>query len=134
MVEVTPEQKEALTNETMAILNRIGFAVEWFGPETLIIRGIPTAVPNTDAPDLFQQILADLARGGTGKEQPILDKIIATIACRHAVKAGDILSEQEIHGLLKDLAACTKPYTCPHGRPTQVKISREEIKRLFWRS
>ncbi len=134
VVEVTPEQKEALTNETMAILNRIGFAVEWFGPEMLIIRGIPTAVPNTDAPDLFQQILADLARGGTGKEQPILDKIIATIACRHAVKAGDILSEQEIHGLLKDLAACTKPYTCPHGRPTQVKISREEIKRLFWRS
>jgi DNA mismatch repair protein MutL len=81
-------------------------------------------------------MLGDLmeAGGETRRERKLSEEIVAKTVCRHAVKANDILGRAELEKLIVDLHKCDLPYTCPHGRPTMILLSRDELEKKFGRA
>lgn len=119
-----------LVAEYLGELRVLGIELESFGANTFILRGIP----------------GELAKEKTGWNQVILeiidaqlkgenwqDKAAISLACKGAIKAGDYLTNRQIHGLLAQLAATENPFTCPHGRPIIVKLESQELLRRFGR-
>lgn len=122
----------ALLPDTLDVFKELGFDLEWFGPDSLLMRALPSGCKISDGADLLHQIIHDLIDTKPAST-PIKERILTIMACRTAVKAGDRLTEQEATVLLKELAACDNPYTCPHGRPTQIRLDREAIYKMFRR-
>ena len=111
-------------------LKGLGFVLEDFGPATYLVREIPLALTEVD----ISAFLADFAdsRAGSWSGEELYDRM-ATMACKAAVKAHDVLSDEEVSRLLTDLSACENPFSCPHGRPTFLKMSQSDIERDFKR-
>jgi len=84
----------------------------------------------------FTDVLAKLGEAGTTEEASAGKRIrrVAMAACKAAVKANDHMSERECHALINTLMSLPNPYTCPHGRPTTIEITRVEIQRKFKRT
>ena len=113
-------------------LAEIGYDISDFGPNTFIIRGIPEYM-NLEEADLFARSYFDMIDDNNYiSNQIVLDKIIMK-SCKSAVKANEKLSEHEIHDLIKALSKCKNPYSCPHGRPTFIKIRKYDVERAFKR-
>lgn len=112
-------------------LKRMGYAIDDFGAGSFIIREIPEYMSFSEA-DSFVRAFAEGLDNGTNLNTIVVDKLIMR-SCKSAVKANDHLSVPEIDQLLKALAECVNPFSCPHGRPTFVKVSRYEIERAFKR-
>ncbi len=110
---------------------KIGFEVEPFGQNTLMLNAIPAAIKQNNAGGMFQDILSRLAESGAAQKSPL--ERIATAACKAAVKAHDELTMDECKALIRQLSQCELPYSCPHGRPTILNISLSEIERRFGR-
>lgn len=81
---------------------------------------------------MFLQILDSLDTGIKNSYETSIQKIMK-LACTNAIKGGDVIKDMEIMALIKDLKACENPYTCPHGRPTMVSMTREQIEKEFLR-
>ena len=111
---------------------RLGFGLEAFGGNTLLITAVPMNLPRENIAGLLCDILDEL-RQSAGTTPRIDEVRIAQAACKHAVKAEDPLSAAEIAKLLEDLAAAEMPYTCPHGRPVMITLPHGEIERRFGR-
>jgi DNA mismatch repair protein MutL len=115
------------------LLERIGFEVEGFGGNTLIIRSVPNPHPRFDAERCLRETLDAL----TGDRLPGVsakhEKLAATVACKAAVKAGDPLSAGEMRALFIDLSRATLPAHDVHGRATIVQLSWDELERRFGR-
>jgi DNA mismatch repair protein MutL len=115
-----------------AVFQKLGFTLEPFGGTSILVRGYPQGIKNwADGRlllQIFDDILADRAPGNTLNE-----KLIASYACRSAIKAGQRLSVDEMKLLADQLFAVDNPYSCPHGRPTIYRLSLEEIGRWFHR-
>ncbi|GAB6875684.1 DNA mismatch repair endonuclease MutL [Thermaerobacter litoralis] len=136
-----PASERALLVEHAPAVARLGFQVEPFGPRSVVVRAVPAGLAGRPAPDLLTDLLSRLlteaVRGeGEGEGGAVLDtdraaRILA--ACKAAIKAGDRLHPQEMAQLLADLARCRQPYTCPHGRPTVIRLGVEELERRFGR-
>jgi DNA mismatch repair protein MutL len=107
-------------------LDSLGFETEPFGPRSLIVRGIPAGVRNWNDGRLLQEILGE---GRSG-----VDGFLRSYACRAAIKAGTRLSAEEMESLADQLFATELPYTCPHGRPTMLRVGLAELERRFARS
>jgi DNA mismatch repair protein MutL len=111
---------------------KLGFHLEPFGGKSVLVRGYPHGLRNWDEGKLLRQIFDDIIQDrypGTTHA----DRIIASFACRSAVKAGQKLDVQEMKMLADQLFAVPNPYSCPHGRPTIQRISLEEIEGWFLR-
>jgi DNA mismatch repair protein MutL len=110
-------------------LTRLGFALEDFGGDTLLLRAVP-ALLRADEP---QRLVDDLAREvedeGSRPGSPVLDRVLAFVACRAAIKAHAPLPREEMTRLLHDLAGTATPFYCPHGRPVVSRIPLREIKK-----
>ena len=121
------------TREWMEILERIGYDIEDFGTNTFIIRGIPAYMDVSEA-EKFARETIDIQDNEVHlhRNTPVVDKLIMR-SCKAAVKANDHLSEGEIRELLATLSQCVNPFSCPHGRPTFIRISKYEIERAFRR-
>ncbi|MGH2453359.1 MAG: DNA mismatch repair endonuclease MutL [bacterium] len=129
-VELSAEEMGVL-DEFLPASVRLGFALEPFGGSTLLVRAIPAAL-RRQAPDrLLHRVLGALLEPGSG-DGAVARLAIAT-ACHTAVRAGDPLTEAEMTGLLADLEATEDPFTCFHGRPTMVWVSRPTLERWFLR-
>jgi len=116
--------------DAAAELARYGFLIEPFGEGAAILRAIPAGLRRDSARLLLSDIMACLAAGDApAREQAVL----ASMACHSAVKAGEVCSSTEAVALLNRLAACREPFTCPHGRPTTICLSHEELLRRFGR-
>ncbi len=115
------------------ILERIGYDIEDFGTNTFIIRGIPAYMDLTEA-ETFARETMQIQENEIHlhRNTPVVDKLIMR-SCKAAVKANDALSEEEIRQLLDSLSRCINPFSCPHGRPTFIRISKYEIERAFRR-
>jgi len=115
-----------------AVFQKLGFTLEPFGGTSILVRGYPQGLKNWGDGRLllqiFDDIIADRAPGNTLNE-----KLIASYACRSAIKAGQRLSVDEMKLLADQLFAVDNPYSCPHGRPTIYRLSLEEIGRWFHR-
>ncbi|MDY0234498.1 MAG: DNA mismatch repair endonuclease MutL [Gudongella sp.] len=109
-----------------------GFDVEVFGDNSLILRGIPMIFGKPDGVKLFMEILDELENKLPGVYDTRVHKIIK-LACTSAIKAGDTVGYQEIQALFDQLSKCENPFTCPHGRPTIVEMTKKELEKKFLR-
>ena len=119
-IEFVRENKEMLVN--------IGFDIEEFGENTLKINGIPDLEYRAKTTNIFLDILDEMLTNQRTSIKDIEERFIATVACKAAVKANMDLTRQEVDKLIQNLLSLNNPYTCPHGRPTTIKISREDLK------
>lgn len=122
----------ALEDVWIAKVREIGYDVEYFGNNSYIVRGIPAFMKQNEAESFLRDFFNGLGDKPDLTNQAVLDRII-TRSCKAAVKAGDVLSEQEIQELFSQLKECDNPFSCPHGRPTFIKITKHEIERMFKR-
>jgi DNA mismatch repair protein MutL len=125
-IDLSPDEYERY-EELSAPLATLGFESEPFGHRSIIVRGIPALVRNWDDGRLLQEIL-----GGEGRRG--IDELLKSYACRAAIKAGTRLSGEEMESLADQLFATALPYTCPHGRPTMLRVGTAELERRFARS
>jgi DNA mismatch repair protein MutL len=114
-------------------LERLGFAFEGFGGDTIVLRAVPSVLEANEPKRLIEAAVDELAGAKGG--QPVLDRALAFVACRAAIKANTPLEREEMERLVAELAATGTPYFCPHGRPTVSRISlldvRREVRRLW---
>lgn len=108
-----------------------GFEIDPFGELTVKLNAIPAALPQDNAGGVFSDMLSRLTERGSA--QQLQTHAIATAACKAAVKAHDKLTLEECEALIQDLAECELPFSCPHGRPTVLNISLNEIEHRFGR-
>lgn len=123
--------------ENISYLNKIGFKIEDFGPNTFIVKGIPAVLGDQNNRQIIQDVLDGLLELGTTKKEitvsdNITDQIIK-IACHTAIRAKDYMRIEEMERLIKDLKGTKNPFTCPHGRPTMIEITEEELDKRFKR-
>ena len=112
-------------------LEKIGFEIEDFGPGTYKIRAVPLSFTDIDVQRFLDDYVLEYEKGDLIGED-LYDRI-ATMACKAAVKAHDKLKDEEVAALLRDLTKCVNPFSCPHGRPTFLRMSQSEIERDFKR-
>jgi len=129
-IELNPAEAGVL-DEFLPAAAALGFAVEPFGGATLLVRAVPAALARRDPQDLIRRALDALAEPADGDDAR--RRLAIATACHTAVRAGDALSAPEMEVLLRDLTATEDPYTCFHGRPTMVWVSRPALERWFLR-
>ena len=110
----------------------LGFEIESFGQNTVIIHAIPASISDNDITALFADILSTIMNEENSAVKA--DRAsIAKVACSKAVKAHDSLTIEEAEALIKQMNQCKLPYSCPHGRPTMISISYKELEKRFGR-
>ena len=119
--------------ENMQLFAELGFDIEEFGPLTVSIRAVPAIFDAPEAPTFIHEAIGMLQNKSSLSTQDIKRSSLIQSACKHAIKAGDILSNVEIKTLLDEYSASGVPMTCPHGRPVMVRMSKIEFEKLFKR-
>lgn len=132
IINVTHSAKNAANNDILSFLGNFGFTVEEFGPKTFIVKAIPVFMDIDESKDFIEYLLDNIQENEVLQNQNKINKII-TNACKKSVKAHDNLDKQEIERLISDLSKTSNPYSCPHGRPTFIRLSHHEIEKMFKR-
>jgi DNA mismatch repair protein MutL len=132
-VVTIPPGAAKLLMEQLPSLNRFGFDVEEFGPNTFQVRAMPTLFAGNDPSSALRALIEDFEEDETPLENELESRLAARVCKRMAVKAGKVLSNDEQRVLLTDLEACDSPRTCPHGRPTMIHLSVDMLERQFGR-
>ncbi len=127
-----PAEAEAF-EENRELFARLGFEVEGFGGHTLLVSSVPMPHPRFDAERCLRETLATLAGDRFGSGLARHERLAATVACKAAVKAGDLLAPSEMRALFVQLARTTLPAHDVHGRSTIVQIGWDELERRFGR-
>ncbi len=123
-----------LLEASLETLAALGFAIEPFGTNAFRIRAVPAMLADRDPVEVLQEVLADLESGKAPGAETMEEKIVLHICKAVAVKAGQILSLEEMQGIIRQLERCEFPRTCPHGRPTMIHMSGDELARMFGRT
>ena len=131
---ITLTHKEMdIAKENMEMFRKAGFTLEEFGENTIKLTGVPTVCIDLDTKELFLETLDEINTVARTAKQEKEEKFIATVACKAAVKANMALDEKEVESLMDKLLALPNPFTCPHGRPTAIKMTKYDIERKFAR-
>ena len=144
IIELTLPQT-LLLEQHIETFNELGFSLELFGARTFKLSRVPEILKNRDHKKHILEVLYDLENNSfktieenDKAQEKFIDReterTLAYLACRSAIKAGDPLSPLERKRLIEKLLESDTPYTCPHGRPTHIKLSLTELDRLFKRS
>jgi len=128
-----PPPAARLLQDNLPVLDRIGFQVDLFGPNTFRIRALPALLVGVDPRAAVRVVIEDFEEDETPLQTEVEEKIVARVCKRAAVKAGQSLSAVEQAALLRELEACRSPRTCPHGRPTMIHLSVDLLERQFGR-
>jgi DNA mismatch repair protein MutL len=133
VLELTPAHQEVLASFGEE-LRQAGFAVEPFGPDGrgFLLRSLPALIDTRGDPAVAVTAYLELMLREDGPRDP-WDRVAASLACHAAVRAGQTLSDAEMRDLLRQLEECETPQTCPHGRPTMLHLSVDELARRFGR-
>ncbi|HML20196.1 MAG TPA: DNA mismatch repair endonuclease MutL [Aggregatilinea sp.] len=132
-VELSPSSAQRV-EEALDLLAHLGFEIEPFGASTFRVRAIPALLADRDPGDVMKMIVQDLESGNEPGEVTLEEKLVRRVCKTAAVKAGQTLSYDEMQGLIRQLERCESPRTCPHGRPTMLHISGEELAKQFGRT
>jgi DNA mismatch repair protein MutL len=132
-ITMTPSEV-AVGLENKDLLHELGIEIEHFGGDTLVINGYPTMLAKVGAADVLRWAIDRLiANNGRAEKRDLIDEILHMMSCKAAVKAGDPLCPEEITALLEHRELCQDAHHCPHGRPTSLVFSRQELDRRFQR-
>ena len=131
---ITLTHKEMdIAKDNMAMFRQAGFILEEFGENTIKLSGVPDVCVDLDTEELFKETLDEINTVARTAKQEKEEKFLATVACKAAVKANMQLTKEEVDSLMGELLKLPNPFTCPHGRPTVIKMSKYEIERKFAR-
>ncbi len=134
-LELAPAALE-LVQEHAATLEQAGMRIELFGGSTVIVTSKPVLAGNTPAADIVREVLDRLAPSASSGGAPalIIDEVLHGMSCKAAIKAGDHLSAAEVAALVRDRRRVADSHHCPHGRPTSLTLSRQDLDRQFRRT
>lgn len=125
LVDLTPSQILSM-EENQSLLEEAGFRVEAMGGQSYVLREVPDIFQEEEAKDVFLSLLEEIKEEKIEKRE---EALLATLACRTAVKVGEPLSLDRMRYLVDELFQTPNPSLCPHGRPITVKIERREIEK-----
>ena len=132
IITLTHKEME-IAKDNFDMFKQAGFSLEEFGENTIKLTGVPTVCIDLDTKELFLETLDEINTVARTAKQEKEEKFIATVACKAAVKANMALTVQEVDSLMSKLLELPNPFTCPHGRPTAIKMSKYDIERKFAR-
>lgn len=118
--------------ENVIAFKDLGFDIDEFGHNSIALRAVPMVFGTPRTKNLFLDVLDNLDSGIKTNYDTKIEKIMK-IACTNAIKSGDNIKDIEIMALIKDLKSCENPYTCPHGRPTIIEMTKRDIEKQFLR-
>ncbi|MBA7686631.1 DNA mismatch repair protein MutL [subsurface metagenome] len=128
--EVNPKQEEVLKSHSED-LAEFGFSIEPFGDRTYLVRAVPALLYQKDWAGMVRELLDSLSGGDKRDWQ---EEIAISMACHSAVRAGQALTDDEMRELTRQLEQAALPHTCPHGRPTMIRLSSTQLRKEFGRS
>jgi len=137
-----PSKESLVLQSNLDNFKKLGFDIESFGENSFVIRSVPSILSGDDCKQAVKDILDKLLVSEanlSGSEQrrtgfdEVINKMILVMSCRGAVKAGQILSIEEMSSLIKELMNTNRPFTCPHGRPIALSIEKGQILKGFLR-
>lgn len=128
------EEELTLAEEQRDALLDLGFQVDQGGPTSLRIDGHPVDIIESKVPEILQYVFSYMHDHQSPSAAQLRHEMLAYASCRGAIKAGHNLNLVQIDALLQDLFSTEKPYVCPHGRPTIIKFTPDELGKLFLRS
>jgi DNA mismatch repair protein MutL len=131
-MQVSAEEYQVVLENHEAI-QLAGFDIEAFGTNAYIVRSVPALLADKDPIELFEGILQELIAGQSPTKQTTENRIVKHVCKRAAVKAGQILSIEQMQGIIRQLERCASPLTCPHGRPTLIHMSNIQLENEFGR-
>lgn len=132
-VALSPGQLGVVEDQA-ALFAGLGFAIEPFGPDTVLVRALPEVLAGTtEVAGTLRTILDGSLEGGSPIAESMEARLVRAVCKQATVKAGQLLSMAEMRALLQDLETCESPRTCPHGRPTMIVLSAERLERAFGR-
>lgn len=122
-----------IVKENLDMFDKTGFELEEFGKNSFKISAVPSEIANISTKDVFNDLIDEFRRE-SGVKEDRAEYFIFTMACKAAVKAKMILDIREIEQLIDEMMKLENPFTCPHGRPTAIKMTKEELEKKFKRS
>ena len=128
-----PPASAKLLASQLPFLNHLGFEVEEFGSNTFQVRAMPVLFTGGEPELALRALVEDFEEDEAPLQAEVEARLAARVCKRLAVKAGQVLSNEEQRALLSDLEACQSPRTCPHGRPTMIHLSVDMLERQFGR-
>ncbi|MCA9861136.1 MAG: DNA mismatch repair protein MutL, partial [Thermomicrobiales bacterium] len=131
VLDLSPEESTVI-EQSMDELGQLGFELERFGPNSILVRSVPSVAVGTDIEARLRDILNELGEGGAGSSW--LDSVAVSVACHTSIRAGQTLSLQEMRELVEQLERTEQPRACGHGRPTMLKLTQDELERQFGRT
>ena len=132
-LEFSPKELELLRS-SLETLRELNFEIDEMGKDSYYVKGIPIILGRMLEPEYIHDIINDLINIRKEKEHDIIkDKMIQTMACKAAIKAGKPLNIPEIQQLLRELYGIENPFTCAHGRPTIISLTDIQLQKLFKR-
>ncbi|MGV3523212.1 MAG: DNA mismatch repair endonuclease MutL [Candidatus Sericytochromatia bacterium] len=134
IIELNALEREAAETHR-ELFEQAGFEFEPYGPDTLAIRSLPHCLRPSGAEHAFRTLLDDLLETGVADARTSAYRLACkTIACHSAIRAGDPLTREQMQEIVNNWTRTRNPYTCPHGRPILLKLSKDEINRRFLRT
>ncbi len=130
-IEVTPEEEEVI-DEHLKLISRMGFDLRKFGKRTYVVEAVPAHLKESQHKTILRDMIDEVIEIRS-RTSDVNHMLAAAYACKAAVKAGDHMNDEEIRALLDRLFSSRMPFSCPHGRPTMIRLSWEEIERRFMR-
>ena len=132
MMSLSAAEAEAVEN-SMEVFAELGYEIEEAGGREIIVRAVPSDLPELSRKELLSEIIASLCEAGGSMAPEILRDRIASMSCKAAVKGNSELSEAEMRALIGELLSLQDPYNCPHGMPTIARWSRYDLDKIFKR-
>lgn len=131
-IQTAPDEARLL-EDNLERLSQLGFDIEPFGPNVFVIRAIPAMLSDQDPVEVIGSIVEDLQSGNIPGQAAVEARIVLRVCKQAAVKAGQILTMEQMQTLVRQLERCESPLTCPHGRPTLIHMSSAQLEREFGR-
>lgn len=132
-VRLNPTAAGELLSNT-AMLEELGFRLEEFGDNTVLLRQIPMDLNPDSAAEAVESLAADLLNGRREQKDTVRDELLHTVACKAAIKAGWVTDEQELYAIAKTVMEREDLKYCPHGRPICITLSKKQVEKQFKRT
>ncbi len=128
------KREAAAMPDILSVLEQAGYVLEPFGKDVWMVRSVPVVSETLGDPNVIHEIIAAALDGSAGGEEGVLDRVLKTTACRAVVKGNTPLTVEQMQRLVRQLMATRSPYTCPHGRPTTIVLTKERLAAMFLRT